>query len=128
MGNSGGTLMHLSRGRVVATLHRVNTTLIPYGETRVSLPYFLVPKMEGALIPFGEPKSDTGYDKDRDRGTNAAINRLNLFRQVTKRWWQAEFDQLLAKWEEEVTAETTKAYKLAGERGKRNKAAAAAAA
>jgi len=121
--NSGGTLMHLSRGRVVATLHRVNTTLIPEGETRISLPYFLIPKMDGPLIPFGQAGDDyTGYDKDRDRGTNAAVNRLNLFRQVTKRWWQSEFDELIGNWQKEVEAETQKAYDLAAKRAERNKA------
>merc|ERR1711939_1272908 len=104
--NSGGTLMHLSRGRVVATLHRVNTTLIPEGESRVSLPFFLIPKMDGQLIPFGNTGLSTGYGSDRDRGTNAAINRLSLFRQVTKRWWQAEFEKLEAQWVKEVEAET----------------------
>ena len=53
------------RGRVVATLHRVNTTLIPAGESRVSLPFFLLPKMEGALEPFFDPSGNgersTGY-------------------------------------------------------------------
>ena len=44
--NTGGTLMHLSEGRYSATLHRVNTTLIPEGETRVSMPYFLLPKKQ----------------------------------------------------------------------------------
>ena len=42
--NTGGTLMHLSEGRYSATLHRVNTTLIPEGETRISMPYFLIQK------------------------------------------------------------------------------------
>jgi len=126
--NSGGTLMHLSGGRVVATLHRVNTTLIPKGETRVSLPYFLIPKMEGALVPFGKSGNDTGYDQDRDRGTNAAVNRLNLFRSVTKRFWQQEFDKLQETWEKEVEAETQRAYDLAAERGERNRRRAVPAA
>ena len=52
--NTGGTLMHLSEGKYSATLHRVNTTLIPKGETRISTPYFLIPKMEGDLVPFGK--------------------------------------------------------------------------
>ena len=55
--NTGGTLMHLSEGRYSATLHRVNTTLIPDGETRVSMPYFLLPKMEGDLVPFGKTQA-----------------------------------------------------------------------
>ena len=51
--NSGGTLMHLSKGRIGATLHRVNTLMIPEGESRVSMPYFLLPRMDGPLVPFG---------------------------------------------------------------------------
>ncbi len=58
--NTGGTLMHLSEGRYSATLHRVNTTLTPKGETRFSMPYFLIPKMEGDLVPFGRPRLDIG--------------------------------------------------------------------
>ena len=71
--NTGGTLMHLSEGRYSATLHRVNTTLIPEGETRVSMPYFLIPKMEGDLIPFGKSKAGSvgvgGYESGRDDST-----------------------------------------------------------
>ena len=57
--NTGGTLMHLSEGKYSATLHRVNTTLIPEGETRISMPYFLIPKMEGDLVPFGKSEADS---------------------------------------------------------------------
>ena len=68
--NTGGTLMHLSEGRYSATLHRVNTTSIPEGETRVSMPYFLLPKMEGDLVPFGKSEAGTvgagGYESGRD--------------------------------------------------------------
>jgi isopenicillin N synthase-like dioxygenase len=124
--NAGGTLMHLSKGRVVATLHRVNTLLIPPGEDRISLPYFLLPNMEGSLVPFGDAADDTGYDSSRDRGTNACVNRMNLFRQVTKQWWAEEFEELQAQWQKEVQAETEKAYELAARRGERNQAIAAA--
>merc|ERR1712039_837831 len=91
--NSGGTLMHLSRGRVVATLHRVNATLVPTGESRVSIPFFLLPKMEGGLVPFfsddvGDNVKRTGYQEERDRGTNAAVNRMGTFPQCTRRWWK----------------------------------------
>ena len=81
--------MHLSEGRYSATLHRVNTTLIPRGETRVSMPYFLIPKMEGDLVPFGKFKADlvgvAGYESGRDRGANASVNRMGTFPQVTRR-------------------------------------------
>ena len=123
--NTGGTLMHLSEGKYSATLHRVNTTLIPEGETRVSMPYFLIPKMEGDLIPFGKSKADAvgaaGYESGRDRGANASVNRMGTFPQVTKRWWAEEFAELSQKQREEVQAETQAAFKLAKERGERFK-------
>lgn len=124
--NTGGTLMHLSEGRYSATLHRVNTTLIPDGETRVSMPYFLIPKMEGDLIPFGKSAAEmdgaAGYQAGRDRGANACVNRMGTFPQVTRRWWADEFERLRAQQQQEVEAETTAAYKLAAERGERYKA------
>lgn len=121
--NTGGTLMHLSEGRYSATLHRVNTTLIPEGETRVSMPYFLLPKMEGDLIPFGQTevseKGAAGYEAGRDRGANACVNRMGTFPQVTRRWWVDEFEVLREQQAKEVEAETSAAFKLAAERGKR---------
>lgn len=123
--NTGGTLMHLSEGRYSATLHRVNTTLIPKGETRVSMPYFLLPKMEGDLVPFGKSKPDLvgagGYESGRDRGANASVNRMGTFPQVTRRWWADEYAELRQKQYDEVEAETQAAYKLAKERGERFK-------
>lgn len=122
--NTGGTLMHLSEGRYSATLHRVNTTLIPDGETRISMPYFLIPKMEGDLIPFGKTEASAigaaGYDAGRDRGANACVNRMGTFPQVTRRWWVKEFEELKKAQAEEVHAETSAAFELAAERGKRN--------
>lgn len=121
--NTGGTLMHLSEGRYSATLHRVNTTMIPPGETRISMPYFLLPNMEGDLIPFGKSAAASldisGYDAGRDRGANACVNRMSTFPQVTRRWWQAEFDALREKANREVEADTTAAFELAAERGQR---------
>ena len=114
--NSGGLLYHLSKGRVVATLHRVNTTKIPKGETRVSLPYFLIPKMTGKLTPFFDHGEDTGFNDDRERGTNAAVNRMNLFPQCTRIWWRKEFAQLRQKWEEEVASETAATLEAAKRR------------
>ena len=123
--NTGGTLMHLSEGRYSATLHRVNTTLIPEGETRVSMPYFLLPKMEGDLIPFGKSEADSvgagGYESGRDRGANASVNRMGTFPQVTRRWWSDEYAELRQKQHDEVEAETQAALKLAKERGERFK-------
>ena len=120
--------MHLSEGRYSATLHRVNTTLIPEGETRVSMPYFLLPKMEGDLIPFGRNRSEaatdsadaaSGYNPGRDRGANACVNRMGTFPQVTRRWWVKEFEELSEQQRQEVEAETEAAFKLAAERGRR---------
>ena len=123
--NTGGTLMHLSEGRYSATLHRVNTTLIPEGETRVSMPYFLLPKMEGDLVPFGKSEADVlgagGYESGRDRGANASVNRMGTFPQVTRRWWTEEYAELRQKQRDEVEAETQAAFKLAKERGERFK-------
>ena len=123
--NTGGTLMHLSEGKYSATLHRVNTTLIPEGETRISMPYFLIPKMEGDLIPFGKSKASTkgagGYIAGRDRGANASVNRMGTFPQVTKRWWAEEFAELSQKQRDEVKAETQAAFELAKKRGERFK-------
>ena len=123
--NTGGTLMHLSEGRYSATLHRVNTCLIPDGETRVSMPYFLIPKMEGDLVPFGRSEAASegaaGYEAGRDRGANACANRMGTFPQVTRRWWKEEFEALRAQQQAEVEAETSAAYALAAKRGERYK-------
>jgi isopenicillin N synthase-like dioxygenase len=123
--NTGGSLMHLSEGRYSATLHRVNTTMIPAGDTRVSMPYFLLPKMAGDLIPFGKSaalNNDTvGYNEGRDRGANAAANLMRTYPKLTRRWWMKEFTELKAAHQEEEKAETLAAFKLAKERGERNK-------
>jgi isopenicillin N synthase-like dioxygenase len=123
--NTGGTLMHLSEGRYSATLHRVNTLLIPEGETRVSMPYFLLPKMDGDLVPFGRSSADktgaAGYQAGRDRGANACVNRMGTFPQVTRRWWVDEFESLKEQQRQEVEAETQAAFELAAQRGKRYK-------
>lgn len=99
--NVGSTLQHLSGGKMVATIHRVNTSLIPDGETRISLPFFLLPKFEGALIPFSADDSGiqaTGGGTDygsEDRGMMAAYNRMSLFPYCTKRWWTAEYQRIM---------------------------------
>ncbi len=123
--NTGGSLMHLSEGRYSATLHRVNTTMIPPGDTRISMPYFLLPKMEGDLVPFGKSAAShsgsAGYKAGRDRGANAASDLMRTYPKVTRRWWMKEFRELRSKFQEEEKAETKAAFKLAADRAERNK-------
>jgi hypothetical protein len=87
------------------------------------MPYFLIPKMEGDLIPFGKAIVDSvgagGYESGRDRGANASVNRMGTFPQVTRRWWAEEYSELRQQQRDEVDAETQAAYELAKERGKR---------
>ena len=117
--------MHLSEARYSATLHRVNTTMIPAGDTRISMPYFLLPTMEGDLVPFGKSvasNNDTvGYNAGRDRGANAAANLMRTFPKVRRRWWAKEFEALKAAHQKEEKTETAAAFKLAAERGERFK-------
>ena len=91
------------------------------------MPYFLIPKMEGDLVPFGRSKANTigagGYVAGRDRGANASVNRMGTFPQVTKRWWANEYAELSQIQRDEVKAETKAALDLAKERGKRFKKA-----
>ena len=123
--NAGGSLMHMSEGRYSATVHRVNTTMIPVGDTRISMPYFLLPKMDGDLIPFGKSEASktgtAGYDSGRDRGANAAANLMRTYPKVTDRWWVKEFEELRPLQQQEEQAETEAAFKLAADRGERNK-------
>ena len=123
--NTGGSLMHLSQGRYSATVHRVNTTMIPTGETRISMPYFLLPKMEGDLVPFGQSAAATnetvGYNAGRDRGANAAANLMRTYPKLTRRWWMKEFREFRAAQQAEEKTETQAALKLAAERGGRYK-------
>lgn len=123
--NTGGSLMHLSEGRYSATVHRVNTTMIPTGDTRISMPYFLLPKMEGDLVPFGKSAASSagvaGYDAGRDRGANASANLMRTYPRVTRRWWAKEFEQLKSAQQKEERTETEAAFKLAADRGERHK-------
>ncbi|MDG1836895.1 MAG: 2-oxoglutarate and iron-dependent oxygenase domain-containing protein [Pseudomonadales bacterium] len=123
--NTGGALMHLSEGRYSATLHRVNTTMIPKGESRISMPYFLLPTMNGDLVPFGKSKASdndkVGYNAGRDRGANSAANLMRTYPKLRRRWWAKEFDALKAAHKIEERKETVAALKLATERGERFK-------
>jgi hypothetical protein len=89
------------------------------------MPYFLIPKMEGDLVPFGKSEADSkgagGYEAGRDRGANASVNRMGTFPQVTKRWWGEEFAELSQKQRDEVKTETQAALDLAKRRGERFK-------
>eukprot|EP01048_Picozoa_sp_COSAG05_P015039 COSAG05_NODE_1765_length_4122_cov_2.666915_2_plen_94_part_00 len=86
------------------------------------MPFFLLPRMEGPLVPFGSTNGrdggkDTGYDGMRDRGANAAVNRMGAFPQVTKRWWSEEFAVLGPKQRAEAAAETERAFRMSKARG-----------
>lgn len=118
--NVGTCLQHLSSGRMVATVHRANTLLIPENETRVSLPFFLLPKLEGNLIPFGmsADASDENWTikKDRDRATVAAFDRMDDFSESTKRWYKKEFKTLKDPMRELKISDTLLSIKSVQER------------
>merc|ERR1712217_219943 len=90
--NCGSTLQHLSGGRLVATMHRVNTCRIPDNTTRISCPFFLMPRFDAKLIPFGHVDDDGTDYPDQDRGMAAAFNRMSLFRPCTRKFWAEEFE------------------------------------
>ena len=122
--NAGAVLMHLSEGRYSATMHRVNPTLVPMGETRISMPYFLQADVAGDLVPFGKSEppdvSATGYKAGDGWATHIATERLTVFPSCSKRWWKDEFKKL-TPFTEQLKAETDAAYELAAERGERYK-------
>ena len=91
--NAGSTLQHLSGGRMVATMHRVNTTLIPAGTTRISCPFFLMARFDAELTPFDGEDDSTDY-REQDRGVAAAFNRMSLFRPCTRKFWAEEFEAI----------------------------------
>jgi len=105
--NSGGMLMNITKGRIGSTLHRVNPLLVPRGETRVSMPYFLMPKLG---------KVHNSYDL----WAGAAVNRMSTFPQTTRRWWQGIYDELKATSTKDHARITEKAYGAAAVRGERN--------
>eukprot|EP00947_MAST-08B_sp_MAST-8B-sp1_P003016 g3016.t1 len=94
--NIGASLMKLSGGKMLATTHRVNPLKIVAAH-RVSLPYFLLPSLDGELIPFDEqlatcPPAVTKVV--RDRGAAYALDRMNLFPAVARRWYPQEHRQV----------------------------------
>ena len=116
--NTGGTLMHLSEGRYSATLHRVNTLLIPEGETRVSIRRCL--KWKAIWCPLGKKPRRRKVLRDMKLvATEAQTPVLIAWAKVTRRWWVEEFKALSEQQRREVEAETQAAFELAAERGKR---------
>ncbi len=99
--------------------------MIPRGESRISMPYFLLPTMNGDLVPFGKSKASdndkVGYNAGRDRGANSAANLMRTYPKLRRRWWAKEFDALKAAHKIEERKETVAALKLATERGERFK-------
>jgi len=89
------------------------------------MPYFLLPTMNGDLVPFGKPKASDndkiGYNEGRDRGANSAANLMRTYPKLRRRWWAKEFDALKAAHQKEEQKETEAALKLATERGERFK-------
>merc|ERR1712096_530796 len=90
--NAGSTLQHLSGGRMVATMHRVNTCEIPDNTTRVSCPFFLMCRFDAKMIPFGKADEFGTNYPDQDRGMAAAFNRMTLFRPCTRKFWAETFE------------------------------------
>jgi hypothetical protein len=81
--------------------------------------------MEGGLVPVGQSAASNagaaGYNAGRDRGANAAANRMRTLPQVTRRWWVKEFEELKGTYQNEEKVETAAAFKLAAERSERCK-------
>ena len=95
--NVGSTLQHLSGGRMVATMHRVNTLLIPPWGTRISAPFFLMPRFDAELRPWFAPNAVDDEQTDyirQDRGLAAAFNRMSLFRSCTRKFWAKDFAEM----------------------------------
>lgn len=87
--NIGNTLQYLSGRKMVATMHRVHP--LKPTKRRISLPYFLLPSLEGDLEPF-----DGSKPKPRNRGLDYALDRMTLFHRCTNQWHAEEFKQVKA--------------------------------
>jgi isopenicillin N synthase-like dioxygenase len=99
--NIGATLMKLSGKQLRATVHRVNP-LLQTGR-RCSLPYFLLPKLEGELVPFGaKPSASSGGG--RDRGLAYAVDRMNLFGSSSARWYGEEVEEARQQMQDDYEA------------------------
>jgi len=93
--NIGGTLSTLSGGRCRATLHRVNPLKIQ--RPRVSLPFFLLPSLDGELRPFdATARVELPYFPKRNRRLSYAVNRMALFGKAREKWFSKEFEEAQA--------------------------------
>lgn len=92
--NIGSSLSKLSGGQCTATVHRVNPLKIP--APRVSLPFFLLPSLNGELVPFDElqAKPRLAWWPKRSRRLAYALSRLELFRKATQRWYPKEYQEV----------------------------------
>eukprot|EP01062_Namystynia_karyoxenos_P084120 TRINITY_DN9831_c0_g1_i1.p1 TRINITY_DN9831_c0_g1~~TRINITY_DN9831_c0_g1_i1.p1 ORF type:complete len:208 (+),score=61.49 TRINITY_DN9831_c0_g1_i1:617-1240(+) len=90
--NIGATLQKLSGGRLRATLHRVNP-LLSKGP-RVSLPYFLLPRLDGSLLPFTVDPVTARHKPRADRGLLYAADRMRIFDKASRRWYSREWPQV----------------------------------
>lgn len=93
--NIGGTLQYVSGGRMVATTHRVNP--LKTGARRISLPYFLLPRLDEPLLKFDGKSAPHG----RHRGVSYAVDRMNLFPRCTQRFYPKEYEEVKTMFEED---------------------------
>eukprot|EP01062_Namystynia_karyoxenos_P078925 TRINITY_DN8205_c0_g1_i1.p1 TRINITY_DN8205_c0_g1~~TRINITY_DN8205_c0_g1_i1.p1 ORF type:complete len:397 (+),score=138.29 TRINITY_DN8205_c0_g1_i1:79-1191(+) len=102
--NIGATLQKLSGGRLRATLHRVNP--LSSSGPRVSLPYFLLPRLDNALLPFdAEPAAvKPSAVPPRDRGLAYAAERMRIFDASARRWYAKEWPLVEAAVQAEAAA------------------------
>lgn len=94
--NIGASLMKMSGGRCAATVHRVNPLKPDPTLPRVSLPFFMMPKLEGPLVPFnGVPTAPPGYPV-RNRAFEYVNDRWNLFPAAARAHYAAEAEHVRA--------------------------------
>ncbi|KAG6848572.1 putative NRPS-like protein biosynthetic cluster, partial [Arthromyces matolae] len=102
--NIGMQLMRLTGGRLVATLHRVNTLRID--KDRYTIPYVLSTKLEKPVFPlpqFDNPEMAKAHAAPnpriqklmaiKDPLIRSGFARLSLFPAVTKKLYPAEFEE-----------------------------------
>ena len=106
--NIGVTLQKMSKGAMVATTHRVNTSKIR--KRRVSVPFFQLPRLDGDLLPMDvkiAPKEFTRFTtgdvksalnkRTTDRGRLYEIDRMNLFFRSARLHYPKEYAELQQK-------------------------------
>lgn len=102
--NIGVQLMRLTGGRLVATLHRVNTLKID--QDRYTIPYVLSTKLEKPVLPlpqFNDPELAKMHAAPNPRIqkllaiedplVRSGFARLSLFPAVTQKLYSAEFEE-----------------------------------